>query len=118
MVLRQRISVSVVHAIEVSNINTDGATGKRQDASKQGFNVDPLIQKQADCISTMTYNEYWRVIDAGYKPSQLVVFKYARTMTSDTLEDGLYVLGEQARRRGVSQGRMARFVKASMDGWN
>ena len=23
---------------------------------KQGFNVDPLIQKQADCISTMTYN--------------------------------------------------------------
>ena len=32
---------------------------------KQGFNVDPLIQKQADCISTMTYNEYWQVIDAG-----------------------------------------------------
>ena len=25
---------------------------------KQGFNVDPLLQKQADCISTMTYNEY------------------------------------------------------------
>jgi NitT/TauT family transport system substrate-binding protein len=32
---------------------------------KQGFNVEPLIQKQADCISTMTYNEYWQVIDAG-----------------------------------------------------
>jgi NitT/TauT family transport system substrate-binding protein len=32
---------------------------------KQGFNVDPLIQKQADCVSTMTYNEYWQVIDAG-----------------------------------------------------
>ena len=32
---------------------------------KQGFNVDPLIQRQADCISTMTYNEYWQVIDAG-----------------------------------------------------
>jgi NitT/TauT family transport system substrate-binding protein len=25
---------------------------------KQGFNADPLLQKQADCISTMTYNEY------------------------------------------------------------
>ena len=24
---------------------------------KQGFNVDPLLQKQADCVSTMTYNE-------------------------------------------------------------
>src|ERR1700752_638302 len=43
---------------------------------KQGFNVDPLLQKQADCVSTMTYNEYWQVIDGGYKPSQLVVFKY------------------------------------------
>src|SRR6202158_3003358 len=43
---------------------------------KQGFNVDPLIQKQAECVSTMTYNEYWQVIDAGFKPSQRVVFKY------------------------------------------
>ena len=32
---------------------------------KQGFNVDPLIQKQADCISVMTYNEYWQLIDAA-----------------------------------------------------
>src|SRR5216683_6298930 len=30
---------------------------------KQGFNVDPLLQKQADCISTMTYNEYWQLIE-------------------------------------------------------
>jgi NitT/TauT family transport system substrate-binding protein len=30
-----------------------------------GFNVDPLLQRQADCISTMTYNEYWQIIDAG-----------------------------------------------------
>ena len=36
---------------------------------KQGFNVDPLLQKQADCISTMTYNEYWQVIDAGIPPT-------------------------------------------------
>ncbi len=43
---------------------------------KQGFNVDPLIQKQAACISTMTYNEYWQVIDAGIKPDDLVTFKY------------------------------------------
>jgi NitT/TauT family transport system substrate-binding protein len=54
---------------------------------KQGFNVDPLIQKQADCISTMTYNEYWQVIDAGIPADQLVTFvkasmkgwDYART---------------------------------------
>src|SRR6267154_688118 len=35
---------------------------------KQGFNVDPLLQKQAACISTMTYNEYGQVLDAGLKP--------------------------------------------------
>src|ERR1700735_3228419 len=61
---------------------------------KQGFNVDPLLQKQAACISTMTYNEYWQVIDAGYKPSDLVVFKYSAEHV-DTLEDGLYALGSK-----------------------
>ncbi|HOB95738.1 MAG TPA: ABC transporter substrate-binding protein, partial [Aquabacterium sp.] len=29
---------------------------------KQGFNVDPLLQNQAACISTMIYNEYWQVV--------------------------------------------------------
>ena len=42
---------------------------------KQGFNVDPLIQKQADCISTMTYNEFGQVLDAGIPESERVVFK-------------------------------------------
>ena len=60
---------------------------------KQGFNVDPLIQKQADCISTMTYNEYWQVIDAGIPAEELVVFKYEDQGVA-TLEDGLYVLEE------------------------
>ena len=56
-------------------IKTDGGKDGVK-VLKQGFNVDPLLQKQADCVSTMTYNEYWQVIDGGYKPSQLVVFKY------------------------------------------
>ena len=81
------------------NFKTDGSPGGVK-VLKQGFNVDPLLQKQADCISTMTYNEYWQVIDAGYKPSQLVVFKYEDQGVA-TLEDGLYVLGEQARGPGL-----------------
>jgi len=36
---------------------TDGSAGGVT-VLKQGFNVDPLLQKQAACISTMTYNEY------------------------------------------------------------
>ena len=82
---------------------------------KQGFNVDPLIQKQADCISTMTYNEYWQVIDAGIPADELVVFKYEDQGVA-TLEDGLYVLEDKLTDDAFVD-VMARFVKASMKGW-
>ncbi|MDP2734036.1 MAG: ABC transporter substrate-binding protein, partial [Hoeflea sp.] len=51
---------------------------------KQSFDVQPLIQKQADCISVMTYNEYWQLIDAGYKAEDLIVFNYS-AMGNDLL---------------------------------
>ena len=83
---------------------------------KQGFNVDPLLQKQADCISTMTYNEYHQVLEAGVKADDLVVFKYEDQGVA-TLEDGLYV--EQDRLKDPAfVATMAKFVKASMMGWN
>jgi NitT/TauT family transport system substrate-binding protein len=83
---------------------------------KQGFNVDPLLQKQADCISTMTYNEYWQVIEAGVKPEDLVVFKYEDQGVA-TLEDGLYVLDAKLKDPAFVT-TMAKFVKASMKGWD
>ena len=82
---------------------------------KQGFNVDPLLQKQADCISTMTYNEYWQVIDAGISADDLVVFKYEDQGVA-TLEDGLYVL-ENSLQDPAMVDKYARFVRASMKGW-
>ena len=93
---------------------TDGSPGGVK-VVKQGFNVDPLLQKQADCISTMTYNEYWQVIDAGFSPSQLVVFKYEDQGVA-TLEDGLYVI-EGKLRDPAFLTKIATFVKASMRGW-
>jgi NitT/TauT family transport system substrate-binding protein len=92
---------------------TGGADGVK--VLRQGFNVDPLLQKQADCISTMTYNEYWQVIDAGVKPEQLLVFKYEDQGVA-TLEDGLYAL-EKTIADPKAADRLARFVKASMKGW-
>jgi NitT/TauT family transport system substrate-binding protein len=83
---------------------------------KQGFNVDPLLQKQADCVSTMAYNEYWQVIDGGYKPSQLTVFKYEDEGVA-TLEDGLWVLDKNLKDPAFVA-KMAKFVKASMKGWD
>ncbi len=82
---------------------------------KQGFNVDPLLQRQADCISTMTYNEYWQVIDAGVSPDELVNFKY-EDMGVATLEDGIYVLEANLADAAFAD-KMARFVRASMRGW-
>ncbi len=95
-------------------IPTDGSA-EGVTVVKQGFNVDPLLQKQADCISTMTYNEYWQVIDAGIAEDDLVTFKYEDQGVS-TLEDGLYVL-EQNLEDPAFVDRMARFVRASMKGW-
>ncbi|MEP2920530.1 MAG: ABC transporter substrate-binding protein [Sulfitobacter sp.] len=82
---------------------------------KQGFNVDPLLQRQADCISTMTYNEYGQVLDAGVSPDELVTFKYEDQGVA-TLEDGIYVL-EDNLEDPVFVDKMVRFVRASMKGW-
>jgi NitT/TauT family transport system substrate-binding protein len=83
---------------------------------KQGFNVDPILQKQASCVSTMTYNEYWQIIDAGLTPEDLIVYKYEDQGVA-TLEDGLYVLGDSLEDPAFVD-KMARFVKASMQGWD
>ena len=83
---------------------------------KQGFNVDPILQKQADCVSTMTYNEYWQVIDAGIPADELIVFKYEDEGVA-TLEDGLYVLEDNLKDPAFVD-RMARFVRATMKGFD
>ncbi|WP_404807644.1 ABC transporter substrate-binding protein [Loktanella gaetbuli] len=82
---------------------------------KQGFNVDPLLQRQADCISTMTYNEYGQVLDAGVSPDELVTFKYEDQGVA-TLEDGMWVLEENLEDPAFVE-KMTRFVRASMEGW-
>ena len=83
---------------------------------KQSFDVQPLIQKQADCISVMTYNELGQAIDAGFTPDKLTIFNYT-DMGNDLLEDGLYVL-EDKLADAAFKDKMVRFVRASMKGWN
>jgi len=95
-------------------IPTDGSEGGVE-VLRQGFNVDPLLQGQADCISTMTYNEYWQVIDAGVSEDELVNFNYTDYDVA-TLEDGLWVLAENLEDEAFVD-KMARFVRASMEGW-
>ena len=96
-------------------LKTDGSAGGVK-VLKQGFNVDPILQKQADCISTMTYNEYWQIIESGQlKADDLVTFKYEDEGVA-TLEDGLYTL-DSTLKDTAKVAKLAKFLKASMKGW-
>ena len=95
-------------------ISTDGGPNGVT-VLRQGFNVDPLLQRQADCISTMTYNEYGQVLDAGVSEDELVTFKYENQGVA-TLEDGIYVLEDNLNDPAFTD-KMVRFVRASMKGW-
>lgn len=96
-------------------IETDGADENGVTVLKQAFSADPLIQGQADCISTMTYNEYRQILQAGITPEELVTFNYIQ-MGFGMLEDGLYVLEENLEDPEFVD-KMVRFVRASMKGW-
>ncbi|WP_172121825.1 MULTISPECIES: ABC transporter substrate-binding protein [unclassified Devosia] len=93
---------------------TDGSEGGVE-VLRQAFNVDPLIQNQAACISTMTYNEFGQVLRAGLTEDDLTVFNY-RNEGVGMLEDGLYVLEENLADPAFVE-KMTKFVRASMKGW-
>ncbi|PZX16501.1 NitT/TauT family transport system substrate-binding protein [Palleronia aestuarii] len=95
-------------------IPTDGSD-EGVEVLRQAFNVDPLLQGQADCISTMTYNEYGQVLDAGYAEDELANFNYLEEGIG-MLEDGLYVM-EGNLEDSAFVDKMTRFVRASMKGW-
>ncbi|QQR38795.1 ABC transporter substrate-binding protein [Devosia rhizoryzae] len=95
-------------------IPTDGSEGGVT-VLQQSFDIQPMIQGQADCISVMTYNEYGQALDAGYGPDNLTIFNYTE-MGNDLLEDGLYVM-EDTLSDPAKVDAYTRFVRASMKGW-
>ena len=96
-------------------LKTDGSEGGVT-VLQQSFDIQPMIQKQADCISVMTYNEYGQVLDAGYSPDNLTIFNYT-DMGNDLLEDGLWALEDKLADPAFAD-EMVRFVRASMKGWD
>ena len=82
---------------------------------KQGYSIDPLLNNQAACISTMHYNEYLQILDAGVKETELTRFFY-EDQGMATLEDGLYVM-EDRLKDPAFVARMAKFLRASLKGW-
>ena len=82
---------------------------------KQNFDVSALVQKQADCISVMTYNELGQAADAGFTKDKIIEFNYS-ALGNDLLEDGLYTT-EAKLADPKMKDELVRFVKASMKGW-
>ncbi len=82
---------------------------------KQNFDVSALVEKQADCISVMTYNELKQAADAGFTADKLNIFSYTE-MGNDLLEDGLYAMEDKLADPAFAD-KMVRFVRASMKGW-
>ena len=99
----------------MNKIGLSTAEGGDVKVLQQSFDIQPMIQKQADCISVMTYNEYGQALDAGYGPDNLTIFNYTE-MGNDLLEDGLYVM-EDTLSDPAKVDQYVRFVRASMKGW-
>ncbi|TCS36397.1 ABC transporter substrate-binding protein [Reinekea marinisedimentorum] len=99
----------------MSKLGYETTGGSGVTVLKQGFNVDPIFQGQADCVSTMTYNEYGQVLDGGLTPEELQLFKYEDEGVA-TLEDGLYVMEEDLADSKMVE-NYAKFLKATIKGW-
>ena len=97
------------------NIPTDGGP-RGVTMVLQNSTVDMLANRQAACVSALSYNEYWQLIEAGFTLDDLIVFKSADADAA-TLEDGLYVSGERLNDPAFA-GKVARFLAASLRGWS
>jgi NitT/TauT family transport system substrate-binding protein len=95
-------------------IPTEGGP-KGVNVLKQNFDVSALVQKQADCISVMTYNELGQAADAGFTADKIIQFNYSK-LGNDLLEDGLYTTQAKLDDPKMKD-ELVRFVKASMKGW-
>jgi len=95
-------------------VTTDGGAASVK-MVEQGADVDQYFDKSVDCLSAMSYNEYWRLLARGAALADLSIFRYEDKGFS-LLEDGLYV---SERRLGdrVFRDRVVRFLRASLNGW-
>jgi NitT/TauT family transport system substrate-binding protein len=82
---------------------------------KQPFDMNLLLSRQVAAAAAMTYNEYHQVLEAGVKPSDLVVIDFNKEGTA-MLEDGIFTTEswlKDARNKEVA----ARMLRASFQGW-
>jgi NitT/TauT family transport system substrate-binding protein len=81
---------------------------------KQGFTVDQFVNKEIDTMLAMSYNEYFVLLDSGFKPEDLSVIDLNKEGTA-MLQDNLFTNEEWLAK---NQDTAAKFLRASLKGWN
>ncbi|MDO9023731.1 ABC transporter substrate-binding protein, partial [Zwartia sp.] len=74
-----------------------------------------LIEGKVACATAMDYNEYWKIINAGVDPSDIIVIADKKSVPH--IEDGLYVLTERLDSESFRHA-LIHFLRASRQGWD
>ncbi len=82
---------------------------------KQPFDMNLLLNRQVSAAAAMTYNEYHQVLEAGVKPTDLVVIDFNKEGTA-MLEDGVFTT-EAWLKDTHNKEIAARMLRASFQGW-
>lgn len=61
---------------------------------KQAPNGEDLIKGRLPCVTAMTYNEYWKIMDAGIPATDLLIVS-PEMFGIAHVEDGLYVMTDR-----------------------
>lgn len=80
----------------------------------QSTSMVPFLRKAVDGASAMYYNEYHKLIEAGVRPEELRVFRFADYGLMFP-EDGIYCTGRTRQRQA---GLCAGLVRACRQGWD
>ena len=97
----------------LSGSSTESSNGIR--IVEQGSAYEAWQNKAVDCVSAMSYNEYWRLIEHGVDLSNTTIFKL-EDLGFSLLEDGLYVDARRLSDPSFND-RLTRFLQASIRGW-
>jgi len=74
-----------------------------------------LIEGKVACATGMDYNEYWKIINAGVDPSDIIVISDKKSVPH--IEDGLYVLTSRLESESFRHA-LTHFLRASRHGWD
>jgi uncharacterized membrane protein YeiH/ABC-type nitrate/sulfonate/bicarbonate transport system substrate-binding protein len=106
--------VPLLHWLNKLNIDTNGGPDGVNIIEQQSV-YDDWTRGQADCVSAMSYNEYWTLLERGVSLSDTTIFRF-EDLGFGFLEDGIYV--EESRLHDpVFADRLTRFLRASLQGW-